>query len=235
MTSGKFVCVSCSRIKKEPVRTIHSDLRRINSSFLQESNVRNVEVSTVNFQNIDESSYIINNWISRHTRNRIQQLYKPEAASTTRLLLATAMHFNGEWKFAFNQTVNGRFETTAEFKKPVTMMRAEMTLRAGDLVTRKGFSGRWIELPYAKNDFSMIVILPNQRHYLNELIDALDSSEITKILKQLDSSWKKKVHLDMPKFEVGSTFSFVNTLSKVKRRFYWFTIFVFTLNVSVLF
>lgn len=188
---------------------------RLNSTFLQETRSRNVDIFNVNFESIEESSYTINNWISRATHGRIQQLYKPEAVRSARLLLATTMHFNGEWKFAFNQTVAGRFETTPTLSKTVTMMKGVMTIRAGDLVARNGYSGRWIELPYAKNDFSMIIIVPNQRHYLDELVRSVDSNEITKILKQLDSSWKKKVFLDMPKFEVGSTFSFVNALLKV--------------------
>lgn len=190
-------------------------MTRLNSTFLRESQSRDVEVHSVNFADIEESSYKINNWISRATHGRISQLYKPEAVHSARMILATTMHFNGEWKFAFNETYTGTFETTARLNKPVTMMKGVMTIRAGDLVGVNGFSGRWIELPYAKNDFSMIVIVPNQRHYLDNLIQSLDGTEITKILKQLDSSWKKKVFLDMPKFEVGSTFSFVNALLKV--------------------
>lgn len=125
------------------------------------------------------------------------------------------MHFNGQWKYSFNQTYPGLFETTPDLRKEVTIMRGTLTIRSGEIHTRAGLSGTWIELPYAGNDFAMIIIVPNQRHALKELIDTLETTAITGILKQLDSSWKKKVNLTMPKFEVGSTFSFVQPLQRV--------------------
>lgn len=187
----------------------------LNASFTDESNYRGVESYSVNFNSAEESSYTINNWISHATHGRIQQLFKADSIRATRLLLANTMHFNGQWKYSFNETFRGPFESTPDLIKTVTMMKGVLTIRSGELHTRYGYSGRWIELPYAGNDFSMIIIVPSQRHFLRDLILSLDTPEITGILKQLDSSWKKKVHLTMPKFEVGSTFSFVQPLLRV--------------------
>lgn len=133
------------------------------------------------------------------------------------MLFATTIYFAKQWKYAFNETFPDRFETTEQLFKSVPMMKGIFTIRSGDMTLRNGFTGRWVELPYAGNDFSMILIAPFQRHYLDEFIRSMDASDFTSIFKQLDGSYKKKVHLEIPKFNVGSTFSLVNTLLKVQQ------------------
>lgn len=183
---------------------------------MQESQYRDVQIFKINFDSFEDSSYYINNWIRQATKGRIQQLFKPDAARGARLLLATTMYFNGQWKYAFNETFLGRFETARNYVKNVHMMKSTMTIRSGDLVGRNAYdTGRWIELPYAGNEFAMIIIIPNRRLALEELLNNLDAYQITSIFKQLDSSYKKKVFLEMPKFNIGSTYSLVSTLNQV--------------------
>lgn len=188
---------------------------RLNNSFIRESHVRNVEIFPVNFNSVDEAGFIINNWISNATKNQISTLYKADAIRGVKLLLANTIYFRGEWKHAFNETIAAPFETTERLIKSVPTMKNTLTLRSGDIVLRNGFTGRWVEIPYAGNDYSMVVILPLQKHHLDVFIHSMRSSDFIEILKQLDSSYKKLVHLSLPKFSVQSTFSLVNTLLKV--------------------
>lgn len=169
----------------------------------------------VNFNNPDESAYYINAWIANTTRNQITSLYRPDRDRAIRLLLANTIFFRGEWKHAFNNTVLERFEVAEGQQKSVLMMKNVMTLRAGDIILQNGFSGRWVEIPYQGNEYAMIVILPVQRHYLDEFIRYMRTSDFNAILSQLDNSYKKLVHLSLPKFSIRSTFSLVNVLVKV--------------------
>lgn len=130
-------------------------------------------------------------------------------------MLTNSIYFNGEWKFGFNEVKTEPFYTTEKLSKNVPMMKNVVSLRAGNIVLRNGFSGQWIELPYRGDEFSMVIIIPSQRHYLDEFIRSMRTNDFNDILKQLNNSYKKLVHLSMPKFSISSSFSLVNVLLKV--------------------
>lgn len=163
----------------------------------------------------DASSYVINNWVANATNNYIKSIYKPDFNRPVRMVLANTIYFNGEWKFGFNEVKNERFETTDKLAKIVPMMKNVVSLRASAITLRNGFTGQWIELPYRGDDFSMVIILPQQRHYLDEFIRSMRTSDFNDILNQLSSSYRSLVHLSMPKFSVSSSFSILNAILKV--------------------
>lgn len=183
---------------------------------MQEAQNRHIDILPVNFGSADESNYIVNNWVANATKNKIRSIYKPDINRGTRVLLANTIYFNGEWKFGFNEVKSEPFFTTDKLVKNVPMMKSVMSLRSEIITLRTGFTGQWIELPYRGDEFSMVVILPFQRHYLDEFIRSMRTSDFNDILKQLTSSYKKSVHLSMPKFSIESSFSVVNVLLKVK-------------------
>lgn len=188
---------------------------RLNNSFIQEASNRNIDILPVNFNAPDESSFIINNWVSNATNNLIKNIFKPDVSRPVRVLLANTIYFNGEWKYGFNEVKAEPFETTEKLVKNVQMMKNLVSLRAGSVILRNGFAGQWIELPYRGDEFSMIIIVPQQRHYLDEFIRSMRAADFNDILKQLSSSYKKLVHLSMPKFSVSSSFSVLNSILKV--------------------
>lgn len=191
---------------------------RLNNSFIREAHSREVEIFPVNFNSIEESDYIINNWIANATKNQISSIYKPDPMRGVKLLMANTIYFRGEWKYGFNETVTERFETTEKLIKNVPMMKNTASLRSGGLNLRAGVTGRWIEMPYLSSDFSMVVVLPEQRHQLDALISAMQPSDFQAIFDQLTHSYKKHVHLSLPKFTAQSTFSMVNVLIKVSSK-----------------
>lgn len=187
----------------------------LNNSFIREAHSREVEILPVNFNSTDESVYIINNWIANATKNQISSIYKPDPKRGVKLLMANTIYFRGEWKFGFNETVTERFQTTEKLSKNVPMMKNRVALRTGGLNLRAGITGQWVELPYMSSDFSMVVILPEQRHELDALISAMQPNDIQAIFEQLTHSYKKTVNLSLPKFTAQSTLSLVNVLVKV--------------------
>lgn len=189
---------------------------RLNNSFIREAHERHIDILPVNFANADVSSYVVNNWVANATRNQIKSIFRPDVNRGTRLLLANTIYFSGEWKHGFGEVKPEPFYTTEHLVKSVPMMKNLVSLRAGKITLRSGFTGQWVELPYRGDEFSMVVIVPFQRYYLDEFIRSMRSSDFSDILKQLSTSYKKLVHLSMPKFTASSSFSLVNVLLKVK-------------------
>lgn len=185
---------------------------------MQESQVRGTEIIPVDFNNYDEAGYVINSWIANTTRNQINSLYKPDKGRNAKVLLANTINFLGEWKHQFNQSVLGRFEITEGQSKPVPMMKNFVSLRSGEVTFPNGFSARWVEIPYQGNEFGMIIILPTQRHQLDTILRSMQASDFSAILNNMDTAYKKLVHLSLPKFSIRSTFSLVNVLLKVNSR-----------------
>lgn len=188
---------------------------RLNNTFVQEANARNIGIVPVNFNSPDESNHIVNNWISNATNNKIQNIFKPDALRGIRTLLANTIYFNGEWKYGFSEVRIEPFHINDQSSKSIQMMKNTASLRAGKILLRNGFSGQWVELPYRGDEYSMVLILPQQRYYLDEFIRSMRANDFSEILKNLSSSYKKMVHLSIPKFSAVSSFSVVNVLLKV--------------------
>lgn len=192
-------------------------LLRLNDTFIQAAHDRDVDIVPVNFESQEETKYVINNWVANATNNRIKDFFKPGDAINTdaQVILTNSIYFNGEWKFGFNEVKSEPFYTTEKLSKNVQMMKNLVSLRAGYITLRNGFSGQWVELPYRGDEFSMVLIVPTQRHYLDEFIRSMRTNDFSDIIKQLSSTYKKLVHISMPKFTVTSSFSVVNVLLKV--------------------
>lgn len=143
----------------------------MNNSFIREAHTRDVEIIPVNFNSVEESGFIINNWIANATKNQIASVYRADALRGTRLLLANTIYFRSQWKYVFTDVSNERFETTEKLAKTIPMMRTTLELRAGGITLQDGTTkAQFIELPYDDENFSMILILPEQRHRLDDVI-----------------------------------------------------------------
>lgn len=190
---------------------------RLNSSFEQAAHERSIDLIPVNFASADEAKYVINNWVANATNNYIRELItSPDGLGTdSKVILTNSIYFSGEWKYGFTDSKVEPFFTTEQLSKNVKMMKNLASLRAGTILLRNGFSGQWVELPYRGDDFSMVLITPIQKHYLDDFIRSMRPNEFADIIKQLSSPYKKLVHLSVPKFSASSSFSMVNVLLKV--------------------
>lgn len=216
--SSVFICLCVlSFCRKNALNDLSYECYRLNDSFINAALERSVDIVPVNFESSDETKYVINNWVANATNNRIKELIKPNDAfsSDTQVILTNSLYFNGEWKYGFNEVKTEPFYTTDKLSKSVQMMKNLVSLRTGNLFLRTGFSGQWVELPYRGDEFSMVLIVPTQRHFLDEFIRSMRTSDFAEVMKQLTSPYKKLVHLSMPKFTVSSSFSVVNVLLKV--------------------
>lgn len=142
------------------------------------------DVVPLDFTNETEQSRgIINDWVGDRTGGLIPELL-PEGfiSPQTVLVLTDAIYFAADWATPFGKygTVDGTFTTLGGTELDVSFMRE---LELGD---RRGVGDGFVgaEIPYAGNDYSMLILVPDEGRY-EELIDRLDQE----LLDEIDATF----------------------------------------------
>ena len=163
---------------------------------------------SVDFKNTPEQARIqINKWVEQKTNNKIRDLIKPGILnSLTRLVLTNAIYFKGDWAIPFKErsTHDAPFWLSNDKSVTVPLMSQEEDFRYG-----KNESMQLLELPYAGDNLSMIVLLPNEVDGLPALEAALTQDNLASWLKLLK---KRELRVFLPKFKMTAEFSLAHTL-----------------------
>ena len=152
----------------------------------------------------------INDWVSRQTEGKIEDLIKEGIISEmTRLVLTNAIYFNAAWEFPFDEdnTTDGTFYLEDGSTVTVAMMHQteDLNYAAGD-----GYQA--VELKYDGNELSMLIILPDDGNF--EQFQASFNAE--KLGAIIDEMRTADVSLTMPKFEYESQFSVKDALQAMR-------------------
>ncbi|MEN6561105.1 MAG: serpin family protein [Acidobacteriota bacterium] len=142
----------------------------------------------------------INAWTEDHTAKKIRDLIKPNILTPlTRLVLTNAVYFKGNWarQFRAADTRPMPFTVSATRTVDVPMMRqkAEFGYLEDDGV-------KALEMRYAGDDLSMVVLLPDSPAGLGELEAALPR----KLDDWLAGLSKEKVEVFLPRFKLERDF-----------------------------
>ncbi len=154
----------------------------------------------------DPSRRTINAWVADNTQGKITDLIPSGAIdSSTRLVLANALYFKAKWMEPFdrNATSNQVFHLLDDSQVTVPMMEQVTHLSYAEAT-----SYQVVDLPYSGGQVSMVILLPRAGQ-LDALEKSLTTGEITPTLQSLGEA---KVHLTLPKFKYGSSFSLGETL-----------------------
>jgi serpin B len=149
----------------------------------------------------------INDWVARETEDKIEDLVPPGAITPlTRLVLANAIYFNATWAAPFEDslTEDGPFFLLdgSQVLVPLMHQTESMPYSQGD-----GYQA--VEMHYAGNELSMVVLLPEQGQF--EAFEAtLDTEKLEAILSDLS---RGQVALTMPRFEFESAFNLKDALA----------------------
>ncbi len=143
----------------------------------------------------------INDWVEQQTRKMIKDLV-PSGIFTplTRLVLANAIHFKGEWQLPFlkSGTHAAPFETAPGQKIEVPRMNQKKRF-----AIRETAEAEALEMPCKGLDRSVHFILPKKRHGLANLIETLDPATFAKQLLFSQAKEEETV-LGLPKFKIES-------------------------------
>jgi serpin B len=152
----------------------------------------------------DGSRETINAWVDDQTEGRIPELLPPGfiKPETTVLVLADALYFAADWARPFGKygPVTGAFTrldgstTTIEFIQEL------------ELADRRGVGDGYAaaEIPYAGNDFAMLVIVPDEGRFEeirerlgHHFLDQIDSTFTTGPYELLLPKWDDASQIDL--------------------------------------
>jgi serpin B len=155
----------------------------------------------------EKARIMINDWVSKETEQRIQDLIpQGQLDAATRLVLTNAIYFNAAWQHQFGErlTSDGLFHLLNGQDVTVSMM--QQTESFGYV---KGEDYQAIELQYDGGELSMVILLPSPGQY-NSFEEQLTAEKVNEIFSNLQYT---QVYLTMPKFEFESEFKMKDTLS----------------------
>jgi serpin B len=166
---------------------------------------------SVDFRNAgEEARRTINAWVAEQTKEKIQDLIKPNHISPdTLLVLTNAIYFKSLWESPFRKedTRSEPFHLSPSVHTPVDMMSQSGRFRYLD-----GGSFEALELPYRGRALAMVILLP-------KAVDGLPALESTLRLEDLEG-WlgklsSRSVQLSVPKFKLTDEFELRGALSEL--------------------
>jgi serpin B len=158
-------------------------------------------VTGVDYRDVGTACATINAWVEEKTEGKIQDMIPSGLLDAmTRLVLVNAIYFKGNWASQFDQSLtrDAAFWVTADEQVHVPMM-----MNTHWYGYREGDGLQTLELPYAGNNLSMIVLLPKEIDGLTELEERLTVENLGRWLEHRER-WQVDVLL--PRFEISSPF-----------------------------
>ncbi|RWS03121.1 serine protease inhibitor 5 RmS5-like protein, partial [Dinothrombium tinctorium] len=155
-------------------------------------------VDEVDFaRNGEQIKQSVNDFVNRKTKGEIKSVLNQPLPANTIIYLLNTIYFKGNWKSAFNSsfTQKRKFYNHDQSEVDVdTMSATEIKLKYTKDYEKKVTV---VELPYVGN-LSMILLVPQERYGLSEVLQNLNSEETENLIK---STYSSKITLKMPKFK----------------------------------
>lgn len=130
----------------------------------------------VDFHDPERARTIVNKWVEEQTAGKITDLLPKDAVDAmTRLVLANAIYFKGDWATQFNPAATAEmdFHTGS-----ASQVRAKLMRRNGSFGYFKGETFSALQIPYKGNQLSMVVFLPDAPDGLQALEQALKPGDL---------------------------------------------------------
>lgn len=173
-----------------------------------------LEIVSLDFQ-YDKlnSANRVNRWVSSVTNDKIKNVLNAQLlTSDTIMILLNAVYFKASWKYEFirEETVKDFFIVSPHEIREVDMMRLQTLL---GYYRHRRLDVSAVELPYAGDKYSMILILPTDRDAsINDLIDKMTSKDIHEISRGLR---ERSVTVSVPKTKIESKYNMNKVLSEM--------------------
>jgi len=152
----------------------------------------------------------INDWVDHQTQGKITDLIQPGVLGpATRLVLVNAIYFKGSWAREFDKhsTAPAPFTVTPNQKPEVPLMNLTTDFKYAEV---DGL--QLLELPYAGDDLSLVLMLPREPDGLKGMEDLLNQQTLDRWLAQ---ARQQKVAVFLPKFKLAAQFSLAKPLAEM--------------------
>jgi len=145
----------------------------------------------------EKSRIIINNWVSEHTMNKINNIIGPGMLlPTTKLVLTNAIYFEAKWRSPF---VTAATRDEDFFGLDGSRISVPMMAQQSDFGYSEGKLYKAVELPYRVN-MSMVIVLPRPG-FFDEFNRTLTPEKLHKIIDVF--TWRSII-LKLPRFDFES-------------------------------
>lgn len=149
----------------------------------------------------------INRWVSDATNGRIDRMLESIPPDVL-MYLINAVYFKGDWRSQFrkSRTAPAPFTLADGTTRTVDMMAGEVGYRV--ILGQGPQSVSAVELPYARDAFSGIAILPPQGQSIRDFVAGLDRADWAEWMTMLDERAEQEdtsrdgILVRLPKFEI---------------------------------
>ncbi|MBN2280017.1 MAG: serpin family protein [Candidatus Marinimicrobia bacterium] len=157
----------------------------------------NAQIAALDFSQPTACKNIVNQWVEEQTKNKIKNFTQEDDYNSI-MLLINAIYFDALWKYQFNEQ-----ETKEEafYHNHAGFVTCEMMRQKSQLNYSITPDYQAIELPYANENYAMVIIEPTGEN-VDDFIQALSPSTFSKIV---NSFKKDSVNLFIPKLEIEYT------------------------------
>jgi serpin B len=163
----------------------------------------------VDFSRAEETRGLINEWVLEQTAGKIEELLPPGSVDgETAMVLTNAVYFKAAWKYGFSEeaTQNAAFTLLDGSQVTVSMM-----YRLAEFNFAEGPGVKAVELPYAGDGMSMVILLPEAGGFPS-FVHSLDAQTLAGLLGELQPTG---VALRMPRFTFSSESEVRDALTKL--------------------
>jgi len=161
--------------------------------------------------NPEAARALINNWVADQTQQKILNLVPSGSVTAyTRLILTNAIYFKSAWaeQFSKSQTQSDDFHLSA-----TKSVKAPLMHQTKGYSFFRGPSFQALELPYLRNELSMIVLLPDSPNGLPALEKSLTAANLDKWIGSL--SYEETVIVTIPSFKITQQFELSSVLESL--------------------
>ena len=171
------------------------------------------EAESLNFSGDSDNSRIqINKWVESKTNNKIQDLLPTGSIdSRTRLVIANAIYFKGDWMNKFNErhTTLSNFYVNEKRTDKVQMMSQKKKFR---MTFDRDLGVQVVNLPYQGRKVSMVLIVPTERFGLQKLESRLSHEKLQALTAEL---YEEDVELVLPRMKLEYDMNLIPVLQKL--------------------
>jgi len=172
------------------------------SSFIKDAKTHfNAEIENMDFNNkAEECRQKINDIVKDKTNDMIKDFLKPGSINPmTAAIIINAIYFKGVWSEQFKKedTRKDAFIIDENNEIEVDMMYINKKFKMG---YSEEIRSQVLELPYVKNKFSMIIVLPFEDSSLKEIEPLLSFDSLNEVIENLEGGMK--IDVNLPKFKI---------------------------------
>jgi serpin B len=190
----------------------------------------NAGVETIDFEQ-EDSADKVNAWVNEKTGGKIPSLVD-SFDPTTRMFLANALYFKGQWRMPFKEAGLAEFNTPSVGAHFVPMVERASSQFGYEEIRHKRFNIEVVTVPYENNQFEMKIFLPASIEEMSILEETMQFSDTLdhdstiginplkfnlfseEILTQPDE-YLDEVYLKMPTFKIESDKDLAEPLRKL--------------------